>query len=242
MKTLIGTYVLYGDLEEDQIQQISGAIIDNGRVGRIAELTYEQDIPMNKIPSERIVKMSHKEHVDNFFKTGSIQFGNFEYYTKFDHGEIGDNSEGSFLLVGRCPGRTGFVKISGGFNHYVFCAYQGEVNSDCINKFGYDSSFVINDVEGFSKAISKRLKCMERKYSSCIYRKDKVLVGSAPENFPFLSISPAQMKFVSDAKYFLKPQKLSHQKEFRFIWRSDIDLVEPKIIECPEAIQFCERG
>jgi hypothetical protein len=239
MKSLIAEYLLYGDLEKSKIEGISGAMID-GKVGRLAGLTYEEDIPLGTMPKGRIIKMSQKKYVDEFFDTGSIQLGNFEYYNQYEHEEIGDRTEGRFILVGRCPGKTGFTSIAGGFNYHVFCAYEGEPDPECIAKFNYDSYFEIKDVKGFSDAISKALASSDAKYASCIYRKDKALVGSVPSNFPFMSISPEQLKFFSEAKYFLKPERFSHQQEFRFIWDSIKDLTSPITIKCPEAIQYCE--
>ena len=57
-----------------------------------------------------------------------------------------------------------------------------------------------------------------KKASWPIYKRDKALVGKVPEDFNFMTISSKQLDFVNSAKYFLKPNKFSHQNEFRFIW------------------------
>ena len=69
--------------------------------------------------------MSKSEHIENFFEYGRIQLGSFLYYRKFDNEEIGDNSEGAVIVVGRNSLQTAFAEIGSGFNNYVFCCYDG---------------------------------------------------------------------------------------------------------------------
>ena len=240
MKTLLSEYLLYGELDEEKIAGISGAILDQ-KVGRLADPTYEEDIPIGTVPTLPIIKMSKREHVEAFFDRGSLQLGNFEYYRKSENNEVRDITEGSFVLVGRCLGRTGFTQVSGGFNFHVFCAFEGNADPDCIEKFGYDAYFEIVDIMGFQRAISEKIESMNAKFSRCIYSKDKALVGKVSEDFNFMSISAKQLDFVNSAKYFLKPDRYSHQNEFRFIWEANEDLSSPTIIECPEAIKFCRK-
>ena len=240
MNALISEYLLYGDLDEEKLADISGFMIDR-KGGRLADLTYEEELPIGVMPKKPIFKMSKREHVDAFFDRGTLQLGNFDYFSKSENEEVGDKTEGSFVLVGRCPGRTGFTKISGGFNFHVFCAFEGDADPSCIKKFDYDSYFEIMDIIGFQKAISARIRSSNAKYSRCIYKRDKALVGKVPEDFNFMTISSKQLDFVNSAKYFLKPNKFSHQNEFRFIWEVKEKLESPTIIECPEAIKFCRK-
>lgn len=240
MKTLITEYRLYGELDEEKISGICGAILDK-KVGRFADLTYEEDIPIGLIPAQPIIKMSKRNHVEAFFNRGLLQLGNFEHYRKSNKNGVRDETEGSFVLVGRSLRKTGFTQVCGGSNFHVFCAFIGEADQTCMEEFGYDAYFEIVDIVGFQRAISKKIESMNAKFSRCIYSRDKALVGKVSDGFNFMSISAKQLEFVNSAKYFLKPDKYSYQNEFRFIWKVNEDLSSPTIIECPEAIKYCRK-
>jgi hypothetical protein len=247
MNAYITSYLRYQNLDERAIRAISGALINRLNIDqpipfdKFADIVYDHDIPTGKPPENKIIKMSRKEHVDRFFDYGELQIGNFNYFNNFEHGEIGDKSEGIFVLVGRHNNEFAFAEIAGGFHYYAFCSYSGDPDQKCLNLFGYDTYFTINDVEGFSLAISNTLKSQYRQYSSCVYSKDKVVVGDVKPDFDFNVISAGLLELASSAKFFVKPLRYSHQREFRFIWSSDSDLSQPIIVKCPEAIKYCTK-
>lgn len=247
MAAYITSYLRYNGLDERAIRAISGALIHRLYIDepippeKHAEIVYDTEIALDQIPETRVIKMSRKEHVEKFFDDGTLQLGNFNYFNSFDHEEIGDRSEGTFVLVGRRGDEFGFAEIGGGFHYHAFCAYAGDPDPKCIERFGYDSYFSIDDVDGFSTAILKTLRSNHYHYSSCVYRKDKVVVGDVSNNFDFNQISDRLLELVSEAKFFVKPRNYSHQSEFRFIWSNVSDLTAPKIIKCPEAIEYCSR-
>ena len=248
MASYITAYLRYSGLDERAISAISGALIHNLSINepippeKHAEVVYDFEIPLDQTPETRVAKMWRKEHVENFFHDGTLQLGNFRHFNKLDHEEIGDTSEGSIVIVGRRGDELGFAKISGGFHYHAFCTYSGDPNPDCIKRFGYDSCFFINDVDGFSGAISKTLQSNHYHYSSCVYRKDKVVIGEVSNNFNFNQISDQLQRLASEAKFFVKHCQYSHQREFRFIWSSEKDLTEPMMIKCPEAIKYCSTA
>jgi len=243
----LSTYVICKDLDERGVRAISGALCRGLFLDQPipleahADIAYEEEVVLNQVPSKGVTKMARREHVDAFFKNGELFLGNFEFYNRFDHEEIGDASEGAFLLVGHLPPTTAFVEIAEGFSYHVFCCYSGEPDESCIARFGYDSGFRIIDVIGFADAVGKALGCSDQLFGHCIYRRDKVVVGTPPENFRFDQFSGALTKLVSKAKFFVKPDRFAHQCEFRFLWSSQFDLKQPKTVKCPEAVKFCER-
>jgi len=245
----ISNYLIYPDLNEDQIRALSGALLHGLFIDqpiprdKFAEIVEESEIPLNVTPNGQVVKMAKQEHVDAFFQSGSLRLGTFRYYNKFDHGEIGDTQEGSFILVGRCPPKTAFVEISGGFNYYVFCCFNGELDGECLQRFGYNSGFRITDVAGFSAAIQKQIRAIPTgtNFSRCAYSKDKVVAGKTDPNFNLGIMSARLLNLANEAKYFVKPNKYAHQSEFRFIWQMPEDVETPLDIKCPEAVKFCER-
>lgn len=229
------------------IQALAGALLNRLSIhkpiplDKFADVVDESRIPLNIVPERPVIKMAKSEHVEAFFRDGTLRLGTFSYYNEFDHEEIGDRTEGSFILVGQHPPTTAFVEISGGFNYYVFCCYSGDADDACMHRFGYDSSYRIVEVEAFATAIQKRIGAISYRFSECAYSKDKVIIGKVGSDFDFNVMSARLIDLVNEAKYFVKPVAYSNQSEFRFTWQMPSDVDVPLDIKCPEAIQFCER-
>ncbi|MCB0084965.1 MAG: hypothetical protein KDE47_28690 [Caldilineaceae bacterium] len=245
--TYISSYLIYNNIDLVAIQAVAGALINRLYLDqpipydKFASVVDEAQVLLNVVPTKPVIKMAKAEHVDAFFRDGSLRLGTFSYYNKFDHEEIGDRSEGSFILVGQCPPTTAFVEIGGGFDHYVFCCFCGEADQACLQRFDYDSSFQIVDIEGFATAIQKRLGALSYRFAECVYSRDKVVVGRVERDFDFNRMSARLLDFVNEAKYFVKPDKYSHQSEFRFTWQMPSDVDVPLDFQCPEAVQYCQR-
>jgi hypothetical protein len=75
----------------------------------------------------------------------------------------------------------------------------------------------------------------------CEYSPFKAIIGSNARESDRLSISHETAKMITAAKYFLKPLRYAHQKEFRFLWEASGDLHDAELVQCPEAIQFCRK-
>lgn len=245
--TYLRSYLLCKNIGEESIRAVSGALVNELPLdkpiprGSYADIIYEEAIPSGKLPAEPVVKMSKAKHVDSFFQIGSLRLGTFSYYNEFDHEEIGDSAEGSFVLVGQNPPTTAFAKMKGGFNNYVFCCYAGEADDACLDRFGYDSGFRISDVESFAEAVGSKIGAKKFWFSKCSYSEDKVLVGDVSEYFDFNVLSGRLLHLANEAKYFVKPDTYSHQSEFRFVWQMPSDVDDPLDIQCPEAIQYCQK-
>jgi hypothetical protein len=244
----ISEVIQYGpDLTEDQIIDIAENMasiysLKNETADKsIKKVAFEKDFEESAKTTKSVLKMSKTEHIDGFFRDGSIQLGSFSYYNQFDNPEIGDNTEGRFIIVGQNSISTTFAVVGGGYNNYIFCTYNGEPNPELIKKFGYDDYFEIIDLDGFQDAISRTLDSIVFLRSDCQYRQMKVLVGKADENFKLTELSGELLNLVNYSKYFLKTSHFQHQKEHRFLWTVPYDLKKNLIIKCPEAIQFCRR-
>jgi hypothetical protein len=248
MKTLISDYLLYPpNLPDEHIRALTGAL-KNGLFldkpiphDKFADITYESEFNGLEKPNSRIIKMSKKEHVDSFFKNGTLQLGTFEYYRNHENEEVKDIEEGSTILVGSNSKNTAVVTITGGFDHYTFCCFDGDADPEIIQKFDYDSYFEIIDPVGFQQAISKKLNAVFTMKSRCIYKNDKVLVSQVSEEFNFGMLS-SHMETLGDiSKFYIKNKRFDHQNEFRFTWKLPNDIKKPIIMDFPEAIQFCKK-
>lgn len=210
----------------------------------LADITYIEEFKKLKSPEGRVIKMAKKKHVDSFFSEGKLQLGTFNYYKKIEDQEIGDSSEGDYIVVGRHPRTTYIFEMEGGLNNYVFCCYNGEPEPKVIERFGYDDCFEVTDLEGFSNAIEKSLNAVKCYKSKCVYKKDKVLVGNLPLDHDFEAVmKELKLDIDNEAKYFMKFPNYEHQNEFRFIWQmqNNKEVEEPLIIHCPEATKYCKR-
>jgi hypothetical protein len=178
--TYIAGYVICNNIDQVGIRAMAGALLNRLFLDqpipydKFADVVEESQIPLYIVPRRPVIKMTKREYVDAFFRDGTLRLGTFSYYNRFDHEEIGDNTEGSFILVGQHPPTTAFVEISGGFNNYVFCCYSGDADDACIRRFGYDASYRILDVNAFASAIQKRIGAVNYWFSECVYSKDKV--------------------------------------------------------------------
>ncbi|OEK01864.1 hypothetical protein BFP97_10205 [Roseivirga sp. 4D4] len=234
-------------ISNEKLRSIAGALLNNLYLDqevpkeKLAELTFESEFQSLLEPQEKLIKMSKKEHIDSFFKDGTLRLGTFKDYQKSENEEIGDKSEGCLLVIGRNSKRTGIAHISSGFNNFVFCCFDGEADQTLVGKFDYDDYFFIDNPNGFAQAIADRLPCPNIYRSRCVYRNDKVLVGTPPPNFNFYKMSHELRNLVNWGQYFIKPVRFSHQKEYRFIWELDEDIDEPFLMKCPEAVEYCSR-
>ncbi len=232
----------------DEISAITGAMINNLMFDepvpkeKLAEITLEEEFDDLTEPKDQLIKMTKKKFVDSFFENGTIRLGTFRDFAQSENNEIGDKSEGSLIVVGRDSQMTGFARIASGFNNFVFCTYIGKPDPELIQNFEYDDYYIINDPEGFANAIADRLACPTIYRSGCLYRTNKVLVGTPPPNFDFYSLSAELRNLVNKSQYFIKPLKFKPQREYRFIWELDEDVDDPFVFNCPEAIKYCSRG
>lgn len=248
MKALISNYLLLSpDLSDVRIRALTGALVNRLFLDepipreKFADITYEGEFDGLETPCSRIIKMSMQEHVDSFFEKGTLQLGTFEYYRNHEKVEVKDAEEGSTILVGANSKNTAVVTITGGFDHYVFCCFDGDADPGLIQEFGYDSYFEIIDPVGFQRAISKKLNAIFTMKSRCIYKNDKVLVSRVSDEFNFGVLS-SHMETLGDvSRFYIKNKRFSHQNEFRFTWKLPNDIEKPLIMDFPEAIEFCKK-
>jgi len=191
-------------------------------------------------PKNKIIKMIKAGYKKDFKENGNLQLGSFLYYQKHDNPEIGDPSEAKFVLIGEKDDLTIVANVGGGYNCRLFCCYDGDPNEDIIKKFEYDDSFIIRDPENFLLAISKTINSIYHKRAKCIYAQYKIIQGPLPGNFNPSRIDLSVLEIVNEYKYFVKTSQFSPQNEYRFIWFISDEVTDAKVINCPEARQYCE--
>lgn len=241
------SYARYQPLNDIQIRAISGKLLNGFFLDEpiprsmLADVVQATDIRVGTVPNLPIMKMAKRDHVDSFFESGSLRLGTFNDFNSYEHAEIGDATEGRFLLIGRNNYATAFAELGGGFDQFAFCCYAGDPDPGCIRRFGYDDAYRINEPTGFARAVMGAIGAVSVSCASCLYSRDKAIASVIPDDFDFSVISHRMLELAGMAKFFVKPETYSHQCEFRFLWQMPSDVDIPAVIHCPEAVQFCER-
>lgn len=244
-RVLISDYSLYEKPTEESIRKIASGLIqlDGEKLPDYTKLrlTTPEHIALGSLPKMRMLKMSKKEHVDQFFRDGSLALGTFHFYNQHENLQIRDIDEGRFLLIGKTSEMASFCTVHGGFNNYVFSTFDGDPDPRCIADFGYDCCYEILDPIGFAVSISKKIGAKSYLMAPCVYSEHKVFVATVEDPRAFSRISAEIMNHGRSAKYFIKPDTYANQCEYRIIFTMKDDVKKQRIIKCPEAISFCRR-
>jgi len=233
------------DLSDFELRLLCGAIVRDApfdqpiKTEQFVEPIPETRFELNVVPQEPIIKLSKKKYVDAFFESGELQLGCFNYYRKYDHTEIGDNQEGTATLLAKTED-FGIIagKYGSGFNQYMFCTYIGIPDRETMENLECDSGFIINDPIGFSNAIAESICAASSTFGRCVYHPHKAILGF-PKDANSYKLSHESGKIVTAAQHFIKPERYSYQKEFRFLWEQSLDVNERKIFDCSSARQYC---
>lgn len=233
------------ELSDSELYGLCGALVHDTPFGQPLEAWQfvkpisEECFELAILPRAPIIKLGKKKDVDAFFERGALQLGSFDYYSSFDHPEIGDNQEGNVTLVAKAPFGVIGGKYGAGYNHHMFCAFVGNVDQKTMNRFGYDSGFVIHDPLRFSEAIAEAIGAVSHTFGKCLYSKHKAVLGFPGDIVDRHEISHRTGEIVTAAKHFIKPEHYSYQKEFRFLWEQPSDISGAKIFYCLTARQYC---
>jgi len=199
-----------------------------------------------------VIRYIERKFVEDFFRTGQLQLTTYRKCQEHECKIRRDSNEGkaNFSLEFEQFGMSGGGIQTVGWQSYMLCTSLTE-SRKLSERFAVDSYFKINDILRFLDAISRRiLGCGAGKIGTCIYKDEHAL--SRPLQFRSIPsdvsqspnsqgpvLSPVHFE-MSDEPYFIKSEIFAVETEFRFIWHVPYDVDKPKIIECPEAIQFCE--
>lgn len=206
-------------------------------------LASQCDLRLNQRPPEKILKMARAEHVDAFFKDGTLQLGTIRHYAGSENAEIGDKLEDApIVLIGERIGYTIATAVHGGYDHYVFCTTLGDVDPETSDGFGYDASFEIIDPLGFQSAVAECISSTDFSFGRCVYTPYKAMHGLVSDAVSSMRIDHTMMDILGSARNFLKPTRFQHQRELRFTWRVPHQTDTPVIIKCPAAIPFARRN
>jgi hypothetical protein len=201
----------------------------------------EKRFKLGRVPQQPVIKLGRSDHIESFFKTGALQLGSFEYYNSYDHPEIGDVEEGLVTLIAKTPFGVVGGKYSSGYNSRMFCTYIGKIDPATMKKFGYDSAFIITHPAEFAQAVAESVGTRKFTFGQCVYSPQKAVLGFPGNKVDPYKLSHKSGDIVQAGKYFIKHQRYSHQREFRFLWELGEDISGSVILDCSSARQYCKR-
>ena len=155
-------------------------------------------------PNRKIVKMSKRKYIDQFFNKGILQLGTYETFRKSSNTEIGDKDEGLVTLIGQTDGKTAWGRFQSSDNAYIFCTYLGIPEKELLDSFGYDDCFIVNDPQGFLSAISNSLGAISSSYGKCVYCEDRALLGEITPEHSFQDLNSLTVEMIGNARHFVK--------------------------------------
>lgn len=220
-------------------------------------------IAMN-IFEERHVKMPPvfrylpQKYIDEFFNSGKLRLSAFSEFAKHTDEQRQDTEEGWLIVDITIPSKHMRLRSKSGIgrdSYILSTSLRGD--SELMREgwgFGTDGYFKINDVESFGTAIALRIaNCTRLITGNCTYVDEKEISREMEEAAEKAIAQDAQgkrniqrvMGLILQVIYpdacFWKLKRYAHHQEFRFIWHVGHEVHEPLFIECPEAVQFCER-
>lgn len=237
--------MLRGRLPEDEMKEMARKL-QRRPPGSSTKLTYVLDMKIDRIPAKPVIKMMRADHAREFLETGKLRLGSIAHFRQYEHPEIGDRSEGETIMFGIGKRGTIVRQVIGGLNEWIFCCFAGDAAPAVIEKFGYDAAIGIKDPEAFGQAISESLGGLECHFARCVYSDGRVLVGLTKEDIPEegdnrdLVLGTDFADMLGPARAFLKPERYSHQKEFRFTWATKAGVSGYRDIVSPKAASYCE--
>ncbi|SDL48025.1 hypothetical protein SAMN04488026_10882 [Aliiruegeria lutimaris] len=242
-----GITEIHRNLSEQEIAQLTSWLLRrtprlNTSVPKLVEPAKEADIRLNEVPRQKITKMGAREHVDRFFDDGTLRLGTVRDFARQEHNEIGDGQEDApIVIIGERIGYTAAGSFEGGHEHYVFCTFLGEPSVEILEAFEYDSYYEITDPAGFSNAVGNAIGSRHADFGRCVYAPYRALQGLVADSFTMRRIDHRTMEMVGEGRNYVKSLPYVHQKELRFTWRMKMEVGAPRLVKCPEAIQFAKR-
>jgi hypothetical protein len=202
-----------------------------------------------------VYRYLNKEHVDQFFDSGRLRLTAMPEFRKYPDEELGDAEEGNLAARSTTTNGGSFVFVGQVGHDALVMSCAQRLGDDLKAAFKRDSAFRIKEPISFANAIAQKLRIFrEGVEGPCIYTDDTTLQRNAPSHTPstffdtdggFVLGTPNQgqvmREVVGPEFYFKKRAKYQHQCEYRFVWLLHGSAQSHEFVDCPEAVQFCER-
>jgi hypothetical protein len=200
-----------------------------------------------------LYRYENQNHIDTFFESGDLFISSFYNYKKYEDNELGDTDEGKSMNFAKSENDlTLSTYVTAGMKEYSFCT-STILDESLLNTFSRNSVFRIKDPLNFILEITRSLQRVHQvMHGHCLYLDQRILTKNVSEvDMESLKSEDGGISFEKliqvsnyvqgmDA-YFLKQKKYQHQSEYRILWQTDREVINGIVINCPEAIQYCEK-
>lgn len=216
-------------------------------------------------PFTRLYKYIKREHALSFFETGIIRIGTLYDYRNEElySSEIGDNAEGtksiisvdsakSYSEIVSNPVLNSIIRAEPGAqinisnvqfkneerspNYYIFSMSES-LDPKIAQGCDYDACIVIKDPQLFLATLSERILLVSKIKKDFIL--DRCQYTSRTQLFSRQHMIFPNMAYKSHPA-LIKDFRYSYQKEIRALWEPIGIDIQPRILQCPQAIQYCE--
>lgn len=194
--------------------------------------------------------LSSEKYLDDFFENGSLFISCFKNFKNYKDEMQGDSSEGDALVGGFNENGDGnFIVYEGGVNAFVLCA-TNILTDEVKNDFNGIGAIKINNPTLFAMEIARKLPFVSTGIEGdCIYDDSKAHILKEEKNKIFqtinfknpLEIQQKVSQITTGIEVFTKYKKYEHQQEHRLLWFSERPIESGIIVNCPEAIEYCEK-
>jgi len=199
-----------------------------------------------------IYRYENQEWIDNFFETGEILISCFDQYSKYEDNQLGDMSEGLGSNMAIAQDGLIFTKTKFGMDCYCFCT-STQLRKELFKTFDRNSVFRIKDSINFMMQVEIALKNVtEVLFGNCIYLEERSIkkkiesvnfdaMANGSKNISVEDTLSLAFKIGGFEQLFLKKLMHQEQNEYRLLWKTDSKVTDSILIQCPEAIKFCEK-
>jgi len=195
-----------------------------------------------------LYRYENKVFIDKFFESGELYVSCFQTYKNYSDNKLGDIEEGINVSFGNYTNQKSVAILSlAGFNSYCFCT-STILSKKLLEEFKRDSVFRIREPLLFMNEILKSLnRVITVLHGNCIYKKDRFFVTDVSFDLNIASVqtfddlSKTTGPLLTFERYFLKGIEYQQQTEYRIIFETDRPVNDGILINCPEAIKYCEK-
>lgn len=198
-----------------------------------------------------------QKFINEFFESGRLRLSSFRAFSEYKDEQRFDPNEGQNILNGTGNGIAFRAKVHHGISSLIFCTSTIE-DDQLMKDFNTDGYFKIKDSTNFGISISNKIPgFLSGLEGPCIYASERIINRKIDlKNQDIIKLKELKEKKGPEYKeeilklinkigetdvYFIKLNKYSGQNEYRFIWNVQSFNEDAMFIECPEAIQFCEK-
>ena len=185
--------------------------------------------------------LDDEKWADNFFKTGELLISCFDKFKNYPDEMQGDKEEGKGIIRGEDSARNlHLILYDSGDNAFIMSTTT-KIGKQVVDDFKAKCAIKINNPTEFALEIAKKLPfVLGGIEGNCVYDEHKILKFKKNiEEYAFFK--DALREQTREYELFLKLEKYKHQNEYRFVWFSDKIVKDSYIVNCPEAIEFCEK-